>query len=227
MNEHQAGGEVSIGGSLLVAPIRGPLRTLERGYIKQVLEPKHGNTEFARDWRSDNAPRVKRQARHLHKAERLRLPSLYGVLYLQAVHDGQVHDLGLASLRVVTNNGVGYIVDAFQNLVELENMKYHGIGTGGTAEAASDAALVAEVTTGLNPDNTRATGTTTEAASNIYQTVATNNVDATVALTEHGIFSQAATGGGVLLDRSLYSAVNLVSGDSIQTDYRLTVVAGS
>ena len=106
-------------------------------------------------------------------------------------------------------------------------MKYHGIGTGTTAEAASDSALVTELTTQLNPDSTRATGTTTEAASNIYQTVGLISVDATVVLREHGVFSQAATGGGVLLDRSLYNAVNLDSGDSIQTDYRLTVVAGS
>jgi hypothetical protein len=127
---------------------------------------------------------------------------------------------------VVTNNGVGYIVDAFQNLVELENMKYHGVGTGGTAEAAGDSALVTESTTALNPDSTRGTGTTTESASNAYQTVGTVTFDGSAAITEHGIFSQAATGGGVLLDRSLFSAINVVSGDSIQFTYTLTFTAG-
>ena len=139
---------------------------------------------------------------------------------------GTTHDLGVLSYRVVTNNGVGYIVDAFQNLVEPENMKYHGVGTGGTAEAAADSALVTESTTALNPDSTRATGTTTESAANAYQTVGTVTFDATAAITEHGIFSQAATGGGVLLDRSLFSAINVVSGDSIQFTYTLTFTAG-
>lgn len=141
----------------------------------------------------------------------------------------QAEDHGLVSVRVVTNAGVGFIVDAFQNIVELEIMKYHGIGTGGTAEAAGDTALVTELTTEYNPNSTRATGTTTEAAANIYQTVATNTLDSgTPAITEHGVFSQAATGGGVLLDRSLFSAINLVgaNGDALQSDYRLTLTAG-
>jgi hypothetical protein len=47
-----------------------------------------------------------------------------------------------------------------------------------------------------------------------------------VAITEHGIFSQAAVGGGVLLDRSLFSAINLVSGDGLQTQYDLTFTSG-
>jgi hypothetical protein len=44
--------------------------------------------------------------------------------------------------------------------------------------------------------------------------------------TEHGILSQAATGGGVLLDRSVFVAINLGNGDGPQTTYRLTVTAG-
>lgn len=136
-------------------------------------------------------------------------------------------ELGVLSRKVVTNNGVAFIVDAFQNLVELENMKFHGYGTGATAEAVGDSALVTELTTQYNPDNTRPTGTTTENAANIYETVATLSPDAggTIAITEHGIFSAAS--GGVLLDRSVFAAVNIVAGsDSLQTTYRLTLTAG-
>lgn len=140
--------------------------------------------------------------------------------------NGQTHDLGVLSYRVVTNNGVAFIVDAWQNTVELENMKYHGVGTGGTAEAAADSALVTESTTALNPDSTRATGSLTESAANAFQTVGTVTFDGSAAITEHGIFSQAATGGGVLFDRSLFSAINVVSGDSIQFTYTVTFTAG-
>lgn len=228
MNTQHAGGLVAPSGSLGIQVHHGPLR-FDKATIDALTDPKRANSVEAADWRADNRSRVCKQARRPRLAERLGLPGLYGVLFIRK-HEaatGLWHDLGLASLRVVTNNGVGFIVDAFENLVELENMKYHGIGIGTTAEAAADSALVTEITTGLNPDNTRATGTTAETSANIFQTVATNTVDATVAITEHGIFSQAATGGGVLLDRSVFAAVNEVSGDSIQTDYRLTLTAGS
>jgi hypothetical protein len=55
---------------------------------------------------------------------------------------------------------------------------------------------------------------------------ATVSFDATAAITEHGLFSQAATGGGTLWDRTVFSAINVVSGDSIQFAYSLTVSAG-
>lgn len=136
--------------------------------------------------------------------------------------------LGLAGTRVVTTVGVNFIVDAFQNIVELEIMKFHGLGTGSTAEAAGDTALVTELTTEYNPDSTRATGTTTEGASaNIYRTVGTNTLDGTpgAALREHGIFSLAAA--GVLLDRTVFGAITLSSGDGLQSTYDHTQVAGS
>jgi len=139
---------------------------------------------------------------------------------------GRDEDLGVVSRRLVTDTGVAFIVDAFQNITEIENFKYHGVGTGGTAEAASQSALVTESTTILNPDSTRATGSTTENAANIYRTVGTVSFDGAGAITEHAIFSQAATGGGVMLDRSLFAAINVASGDSIQATYDLTFTSG-
>lgn len=142
-------------------------------------------------------------------------------------HDVRVEDHGVVSLRVVTDVGVGFIVDAFQNIVELEIMKFHGIGTGSTAEAVGDTTLVTELTTEYNPNSTRATGTTAETAANIYQTVATNTLDSgTPILREHGIFTLNAA--GVLLDRSVFAAITLTgaNGDALQTDYRLTFTSG-
>lgn len=136
-------------------------------------------------------------------------------------------DYGEVSHHVITTAGVGFLVDAWQNIVELEIMKYHGVGTGTTAEAVGDTALVTESTTALNPDSTRATGSTTEGASaNIFRSVGTPTFDATAAITEHGLFSQAATGGGVLWDRSVFSAINVASGDSIQFTYDMTASSG-
>lgn len=140
--------------------------------------------------------------------------------------DGSRVNYGVLSRKVITDTGVGFIVDAWQNSVELENMKYHGVGTGGTAEAANQTALITESTTALNPDSTRATGTQGESAANIATSVGTVTFDGSAAITEHGLFSQAATGGGVMFDRSLFSAINVVSGDSIQFTYSLTLTSG-
>jgi len=141
--------------------------------------------------------------------------------------EGAAEDHGVVSRRLVTDAFVAALVDAFQNSVELETFKFHAIGTGSTAESAGDTALVTELTTEYT-GNVRATGTTTEFAANVYQTVATNTLDGTpgAALREHGVLTQAATGGGTLLDRSVYGAITLSSGDGLASDYRLTASSG-
>lgn len=143
-----------------------------------------------------------------------------GRLYAEVIRaDGSRRRFGLVSTRVVTTAGVNYLVDALQGTVEPENLKYHGMGTGNTAEAVGDTALVTEV-------ETRATGTTTEGASaNIYRTVGTITATASRAIVEHGVFS--ASSSGTLLDRSVFSVINLANGDSIQFTYELTLPAGS
>jgi hypothetical protein len=138
-----------------------------------------------------------------------------------------LEDYGIVGRKVVTTTGVGFIVDAFANGVEMENMKFHGIGTGGSAEAVGNTALTTELTTQYIVDNTRATGSTTENGANVYRTVGTNQVDTGVAITEHGIFSQAATGGGVMIDRTLFSVINLANLESLESTYDLTFTAGS
>lgn len=141
---------------------------------------------------------------------------------------GEWIDYGVVGYRVVTNAGVAFLVDDMDPsaTTDISTLKYHGCGTGTTAEAAGDTALVTESTTALNPDSTRATGTATQPSANILTSTATVSFDATAAITEHGLFSQAATGGGTLWDRTVFSAINVVSGDSIQFAYSLTVSAG-
>lgn len=202
-----------------------------RTFIEHGL-PQRGLPEEVNAWRVRNMPHLWRGAWRQTVAQRLGVPTYFGALWLTLKRgNGQVLPLGLASLRVVTTAGVGFIVDAFQNIVELETMKFHGYGTGSTAEASADTALVTELTTEYNPNSTRPTGTTVEGASgNIYRTVATLTPDSgTPVLREHGVFSQAATGGGVLFDRTVFAAVTLDSsaGDSLQTTYECTFPAGS
>lgn len=194
-------------------------------------------TEALKTWspKSDLGRFVRECAKSLpdpHMAAELierfsRICVLQSALRLRVIRrDGSVEDLGLVGEKLITTVGVGFLVDAWQNSVELENMKYHALGTGSTAEASGDTALITELTTEYT-GNVRATGTTTEGASaNIFRTVGTNTLDGTpgAALREHGIFS--ANAAGVLWDRTVYSAITLSSGDALESTYDATASAG-
>lgn len=150
-----------------------------------------------------------------------KIPCLLGKLSL--VHtraDGRRVDYGVVSYRVVTTAFVNFLVDNLQtDTTEIGDFKYHDSGVGTTAEANGDTAM--ETTDG----ESRATGTQTEGATaNIYKSVGTISYTTTKAITEHGVFSQAAA--GTLMDRSKFTAVNVVNGDSIQFSYELTASAG-
>lgn len=193
--------------------------------------PQRGLLPEINAWRTANLPNLWRGFRQVWLARQFRIPHFYGVLQLTVIRgNGQRLDYGLASLRVVTTAGVNFLVDSLQGTVEPEILRYHGIGTGTNAEASGDTALQTELTTEYNPNSTRATGTLTEGASaNIFRSVGTNTLDSgTPAITEHGILSQAATGGGTLLDRSVFSAINLTgtNGDGLQSTYDFTLTAG-
>lgn len=205
-----------------------PVKELTVGEIAHHGLPRKGLDERVNTWRASNFRHLMRGARRVLTARALNLSTVYGSLYLTHIRaDGEIVDYGLASMRVVTTAGMNYLVGTFGGTGATTNLKYHGVGTGGTAEASADTALVTESTTALNPDSTRATGTTTTGGSaNIYRSVGTLTFDATAAITEHGVFSASATGTGTLLDRSLFSVLNMASGDSLAATYDLTFSAG-
>lgn len=151
-----------------------------------------------------------------------------GRLYATVIRaDGRLEHLGLICTKLISDAGVAFLVDDWDNdATDITTMHFHGCGTGTNAEAAGDTTLQTESTTALNPDSTRATGTESQPAANQLRTVGTLTFDAPAAITEHGILSQAATGGGTLWDRSVFSAINVVSGDSIQFTYTCTVSSG-
>lgn len=136
--------------------------------------------------------------------------------------DGTVLDLGTLGRHLVVTAGKNFLASAFNSVVEPEVMKYHGFGTGTNAAAAGDTALQTELTTQYAADNTRPTGTQANLSAT-YTTVGTLAPDATVAITEWGLFSQAANSGGTLFDRQVFAAVNLASGDSLAVTYVLTI----
>ena len=189
--------------------------------------PRADLPDQVREWRRQNLRNLWRGVRRVQLARALGLPHFEGVLYLDVInkYSGERLPYGLASMRVVTDAGVGYIVDAFQNSVELENMKFHGFGTGSTAEAASQTALVTELTTEYVSDNTRPTGSQTENGANVYRTVATPDLTPTRCAS-----TASRPRRRVPLDfRSLYAAINPGRRDwrHAAGHLRLTITSGS
>jgi hypothetical protein len=139
--------------------------------------------------------------------------------FLSAIHikaNGEKADLGLVSAKKITTAFRDYIVDSLQNSTThpMDVFKYHASGTGTTAEANTQTALVTEV-------QSRTSGTQVEGATaDIFKTVGTIDYTGTHAITEHGIFS--ANAAGIMMDRSLFSAINVSDGDSIQFTYEAT-----
>jgi hypothetical protein len=201
--------------------------------VLRYASPARGEHPETNAWRAANTRHilrgVRRQGAARAAARALGLPYMWSQLWLaKTTAAGQRFDLGLAGVRVVTTAGVGFLVDALQGSVEPELLRFHGLGEGTTAENSADTDLETELTTEYASDNTRATGTLAEGATaNIFQTVATNTVDAAAAVTEHGILSDADVGQGVLLDRTVFAVVNLADGDSLESTYELTLTAGS
>lgn len=135
--------------------------------------------------------------------------------------DGFVRNLGLIATKVVTTVGVQALVDAFHANFTLSDFKYHISGTDTAAEAIGDTEATI---TGATPSPV--TGTQTENGATVYRTVATISYTSTLAITSHGIINSATKSGSVLWDRSVFSAINVVNGDSIEFTYDLTCNAG-
>ena len=206
---------------------------IQKPTLSEVMRlglPRLGLAEEVNLWRTRNLPNLLRGMRDVRHAQKSRAPTLLGFLSLAKIlRDGTRIEYGLASARVVTTAWVNLLVDALQDAgASLSNeFVFHGLGTGTNAEAIGDTALQTELTTQYTSNSIRPTGSNVEGASaNIYRSVGTITVDASVAATEHGLFNDADVGQGTLMDRSVFSVVNLVSGESIQATYELTVSAG-
>lgn len=134
--------------------------------------------------------------------------------------DGSVEEFDLGS-GLVTTAGVNFLAGYFNNATNnASTFKFHDSGTGTTAAAIGDV----DLQTAAGP-TTRATGSQAN-STNTYTTVGTISYVSTLAITEWGLFTDATRGSDTMWDRKVFSAINVVSGDSIQFTYVLTITAG-
>lgn len=122
--------------------------------------------------------------------------------------------------KSITVAGRDYIIHSFKGSTTLNtNFNFHDFGTGVGAESTADTGM------GTAVSELRVEGTA-DSTGNTFTSVATMSFSSNYAITEHGIFSQAAKPGGILLDRTVFAAVNVTSDDSIQATFTLTMAAG-
>lgn len=133
----------------------------------------------------------------------------------------ETRDLGSG---VVTTAGVNSMAaDWTSATCAIKLANWHDSSTNTTAAVIGDTALGTAPPAGVPA---RAVGTqsnTTTPA--VYKTIGTQTYTGTLAITEWGLFNQLAQ-GGTMWDRKVFTAINVVSGDSIQFTYSLTITAG-
>lgn len=118
--------------------------------------------------------------------------------------------------NIVTTAGLAHLADHLANGSSAYAMSYLAIGTGTTAEAAGQTALVTEV-------GTRVAGSKSNPSGAIYRvdgTFGAGNPGTAAAVTEAAIMS--ASSGGTMLNRKTFSAINKGTSDSLQVTVDVT-----
>lgn len=136
------------------------------------------------------------------------IPFLFGFWRKSLKLSNLVTSAGLAG-EASRNNGAGAEA-AFT---------YIGIGIGTTAANAADTTLESEITTnGGERGAGTASRVTTDVTNDTAQLVLTFNFTGSFAVTESGVLNAASV--GTLLARQVFTAINVVSGDSLQVTWK-------
>lgn len=129
---------------------------------------------------------------------------------------GQMKVIG----NLVTNAGLAGAAGRLMGSGSPAAFTYIGVGTGSTAASASDTALQTELATaGLSRANGTVSLVTTTVTNDTAQTTNTFSVTGSEAVTESGVFN--ASSSGTLLCRQVFSAINVVSGDSLTITWKV------
>lgn len=139
----------------------------------------------------------------------LQIPFLFGIWTTKAISRNLITNVGLAIAAGQLNGVTTAPVTAI------------AIGIGTTAAAAGNTALESESTTnGAQRGAATTSRVTTTVTNDTSQWVKTFSFTGSFAVTEEGLLDNN-TSGGNLLARQVFSAVNVVSGDSLQITHKV------
>lgn len=122
--------------------------------------------------------------------------------------------------NIITNAGLAEIANCIGSVSTPAAFIYVACGTGTTAAAASQTALVAEITdTGLARHTATATRITTTVTNDTLQLTYTFTVTGSKTIEEVGVFN--ASSSGVMLSRALTGTLDVVNGDEFTITYKI------
>jgi len=145
--------------------------------------------------------------------------SITGRLKARLVHaDGTSTNYGTVAHGLVTTAFITFLIgEMVTETSEFGDFKFHDSGEGTTAAAIGDTDI--ETTDG----ESRVTGSQTD-SDPTYQSIGTITYTTTKAITEHGLFSIVT--GGTMIDRHVFTAINVVNTDQIEFTYEWTANSG-
>ena len=134
--------------------------------------------------------------------------------------DGIYVNYGTLSYDKVTNDFAAYLVDALSvaGATDISEFFYHAAGTDNTAESSGDTALGSEIL--------RSTGSLEETSAQVFKSVATLTFPSSNSVEEHGLLNADTSGPSILMDRSVYTAIDLNSSDQVEYTYELSIESG-
>jgi uncharacterized membrane protein len=148
---------------------------------------------------------------------RIRVKGIINIVVKDA--NGKVKEKRTIRNKIV-NAGLAAMAGLLLTDVSVDDFDYIAVGTGIDAAAAGDTALGTEITdSGLERAAGTGTRETTTVANDTAQLTKTFTVTGTKAVTEAGILNAPAA--GTLLARQVFSAINVVSGDSLQINWQI------
>ena len=122
--------------------------------------------------------------------------------------------------NLMTNAGFAGVASRINGSGAEAAFTYIATGTGTTAAAAADTTLQTELSTlGLSRVSATASRVTTTQTNDTAQLATTFTVTGTAAVTESGALNAASA--GVLLCRQVFSAINVVNGDSLTITWKV------
>lgn len=124
--------------------------------------------------------------------------------------------------NLVTNAGFAVIAARLGSNATEAVADYLEVGTGTTAAAAGDTALETAITdSGLARAQGTVSRVTTTQTNDTHQVAYTWTASGSKAITECGLFNSSS--GADLVGRNVFSAVNVVSGDSFALTYKVKI----
>lgn len=144
-----------------------------------------------------------------------------GNIFIDHIRDGVV--IGKMEIHNITTNvGKAALAGLLNGVGSVPTFTYVAIGTGTTAEAATDTALEAEISSG---GGSRAAGTctlvTTTVTNDTAQVSKLFTFSSSFSVSETAVFN--ASSGVTMINRKTFTAIPVVSGDQLQIIHQFKI----